>query len=145
MASHWRIWLVRQMDRMSRALDFFSVGVLRPEDIIEWNRRYYSTPGVVASFDHTTDEGLYPEEETVVDRLAEAILLSEVYWVYLAASGPMTVRGRTRAAMQGYLQAVDRVSRLASQIGLQRRARKVPTLDEYLHRRAAAKTQETDA
>lgn len=56
------------MDRVARALDFFSMGILRPRDIVEWNRRYYSNPAIVSSWSRACEIGLHPEEAALVDR-----------------------------------------------------------------------------
>jgi len=49
----------------------------------------------------------------------------------LAAEGPLTGKGRTRALLTAYLAVVDRQVRLAQVLGVERRA-KVPTLGEVL-------------
>lgn len=73
MRIRWRIWLVHQLDRMARAIDFFSLGIMRPDDIVEWNRRYYSNPAIVSNWSKAAAVGLRPEEEMLLDRFAPSV------------------------------------------------------------------------
>lgn len=103
------------------------------QDALQVARRDEIREGLVA------DLGGEPELSTakrvVVDRLAEAELLAQVYFAHLSEARPMTERGRTRAATLAYVQASDRVARLAGQLGLERRARSVATATEILGER----------
>jgi hypothetical protein len=60
----------------------------------------------------------------------------------LLEHGVLTGKGKTRSATNCYLQVLDRFVRLAGTLGLQRRARQVPTLDEVLD---AAEAENADA
>jgi hypothetical protein len=52
-------------------------------------------------------------------------------------NGMMTPRGRLRATYQAWLKASSRYEKLASKLGLKRRAKPAQTLDSYLAERAA--------
>ena len=67
-----------------------------------------------------------------VDDFAQAVVLRDAAYAYLASVGPLTKAGRTRSVVGIYLQASARAERLASQIGLERKARPVPSLSEIL-------------
>jgi hypothetical protein len=51
----------------------------------------------------------------------------------LAARGVMTVRGRPRAAFTLFLRVLDTWDRYAQRLGIERRAKRVPTLSEVMH------------
>jgi hypothetical protein len=51
-------------------------------------------------------------------------------------NGMMTPRGRLRATYQAWLKASSRYEKLASKLGLKRRAKSAQTLDSYLAERA---------
>ena len=70
----------------------------------------------------------------LVERYLETSLLAEWLGGNLIAEGALTSKGRTRAAATLYLQVVDRVYRLASTLGLERRARNAQTIDAYVSR-----------
>jgi hypothetical protein len=53
-------------------------------------------------------------------------------------SGMMTPRGRLRATYAAWLKASSRYEKLASKLGLKRRAKPAQTLDSYLAERTAA-------
>jgi hypothetical protein len=82
----------------------------------------------------------------LVDRFAETSLLCDAYFTFLQdQGGPIGTRGRQRAAVAGYLAALDRQMKLASMIGLTRRATRVPTLAEYLEQKRSAAEAPEDA
>jgi hypothetical protein len=64
----------------------------------------------------------------VVDRLAEATLLSEVTWMDMVHNGVLTGKGRRRAVVDLYLAASDRAARLAGVVGLERRSKDLSQL-----------------
>jgi hypothetical protein len=71
----------------------------------------------------------------LVDRFCETSLLADAYFTWLQdQGGPIGTRGRQRAAVSGYLAALDRQTKLAQLIGLERRARNVASLsaEEFL-------------
>jgi hypothetical protein len=70
----------------------------------------------------------------LVERYLETSLLAEWLGGNLIAEGALTSKGRTRAAATLYLQVVDRVYRLASTLGLERRAKNAQTIDAYVSR-----------
>jgi hypothetical protein len=62
----------------------------------------------------------------LVDRFAEVSLLCDSYMTWLAdQGGPIGNRGRQRAAVGGYLAALDRQMKLSVLIGLERKSKKV--------------------
>jgi hypothetical protein len=63
----------------------------------------------------------YVETSTIADWLGSNIV----------RFGALTGKGRQRAALSAYLQVLDRQLRLAQAIGLERRTKRVPTLDEW--------------
>jgi hypothetical protein len=68
----------------------------------------------------------YVELNAILDHLAERLL----------TEGPITAKGRTRAALSAYLAALDRQVRLAQLLGLERRARGVESMSihDYVRR-----------
>lgn len=58
----------------------------------------------------------------LVDRFCESVQLTEAYFAALEhAGGPISTRGRQRAAVRGYLAALEVQVKLATMIGLERR------------------------
>ena len=70
-----------------------------------------------------------------VQRHAKLELVDTFLWENLQRHGPLTGKGHTRAALTAWLSVVDRLQKSAATLGLQRVARKVPSLDDYLRRR----------
>ena len=73
----------------------------------------------------------------LVSDFAAACVLRDLCWRHIAAVGPMTSKGRRRAAVSLYLEASARAERLAARIGVDRKAAPVPTLAQYLESRTA--------
>jgi len=67
----------------------------------------------------------------LVSAFSEATLLRESVFLRMAGQ-PTTNKGKTRALLSAYLQLVDRELRLAQAIGLERRAKRVPSLSEIM-------------
>jgi len=53
----------------------------------------------------------------------------------IARHGLLTKGGRVRDVYAGFLNGLDRFDRLSQRLGMKRRSKRVPTLDEYLARR----------
>ena len=71
------------------------------------------------------------------DAYCEARLFRESMFVRLVdEGGPITTKGKARALYRSYLEALDREERLAKTLGLSKRAKKVPTVEELLRERA---------
>lgn len=78
--------------------------------------------------DYGGPESLSTAERSLVLELARLELLTEAAGDQLVQSGLHTSKGRVRAAASLWLQLLDRQSRLAGQLGLQRRARPAASL-----------------
>ena len=70
-------------------------------------------------------------QRDLVDRYLELDTVASWLGGNLIAVGPLTAKGRTRAALSAYVTTVDRVHRLAAALGLGRRAKQV-ALPDYL-------------
>jgi hypothetical protein len=69
----------------------------------------------------------------LIDGYAEARLFRQAMGVRLVElGGPVTAKGKARALYSAYLGALDREMRLAQLLGLERRARKVASLEDVL-------------
>jgi hypothetical protein len=66
----------------------------------------------------------------MVERYLETSLLAEWLGGNLLAEGALTAKGKARAAATLYLQVLDRLSRLASTLGLDRRARRLNVAEQ---------------
>ena len=64
-----------------------------------------------------------------VERHARLELVDAYLWANLERLGPLTGKGRTRAALTAWLQVVDRLQKSAMALGLERRQRPVNPLD----------------
>ncbi len=74
---------------------------------------------------------LSPLQLDLVDRYLELDTVASWLGGNLLADGPLTAKGRSRAALSAYLGVVDRVQRMATTLGLNRQPKQV-SLDEYL-------------
>ncbi len=68
----------------------------------------------------------------LVQDFAAAVVLRDLAFAHIASVGPLTKAGRRRAVVALYLEASARAERLAARIGTERRATRVPSLQEYL-------------
>ena len=71
-------------------------------------------------------------QRDLVDRYLELDTVATWLGGNLIAEGPLTAKGRTRAALSAYVKVVDRVHRLSTALGLERHQRRVPSLSEVL-------------
>lgn len=58
-------------------------------------------------------------------------LVAEFLFERLLQAGPLTGKGRTRAATMTYLQVLDRVHRLRQMVGLERRAKSLNVAEQF--------------
>jgi hypothetical protein len=63
-------------------------------------------------------------------------VLAEHLEGHLLGLGVLTAKGRTRAALNAYLSVLDRLTRSAQILGLERKPKRVPNVLEYLEARA---------
>jgi len=70
----------------------------------------------------------------LVEAHAEVSLLRESVFMQIGRlSGPVTGKGKMRALLSAYLSLVDRETRLAQAIGLERRSKAVPNLRDIIN------------
>lgn len=82
--------------------------------------------------------------DSMIGAFAEASLLRRALFAKLSTDGgPISAKGRVKAAVQVYFSALDREQRLAALIGLERKARPVPIGQVVAE--AAAKARERAA
>lgn len=67
-------------------------------------------------------------QQDLIDRYVELDTVAAWLGGHLVAHGPLTAKGRHRAALSAYVSVVDRVHRLATALGLARRPRPVRDL-----------------
>ncbi len=91
--------------------------------------------------DQGGEEELTAARAGLIDRLVSAQAVLVLLESDLAARGMLTPRGRLRTTYGAWLSALDRFQRLTKDLGLERRAVKVPTIEAYL----AQKEQVRDA
>ncbi len=72
----------------------------------------------------------------MVGRYIELSVVADYLGGRLIADGPLTTKGRQRASLTAYLAVVDRLHRVATALGLERRQKPVNPL-EAIHRAAA--------
>jgi len=70
----------------------------------------------------------------MVNRYLELSVVADYLGGRLVTEGPLTTKGRQRAALTAYLGVVDRQTKIATTLGLQRRLRSVAdmSISEYL-------------
>jgi len=81
-----------------------------------------------------TSDDVPPSLSIIVDALIEADVMRSSFFAYITATGgPLSVKGRTRRAVEGWSRACDRCAKLAGMIGLQREP-KAETVDDWFTR-----------
>jgi hypothetical protein len=79
-------------------------------------------------------DALPATQARLVGAFSEVTLLRESIFLRMAGQ-PATNKGRARALLSAYVSLIDRELRLAQAIGLERRAKPVPTLEQYISSR----------
>jgi hypothetical protein len=82
-------------------------------------------------------------ERGFIQRLVELETFCRLLAGNIQARGIVTRAGRVRTAYTLFLSTIDRWDRVAGRLGMARRAKRVPTLHEYLDERAAAQEPES--
>ena len=77
------------------------------------------------------DAQLSQLQRDLIDRYLELDVVAQWLGGNLVADGPLTAKGRARAALSAYVTIVDRVHRVSSALGLGRKQRQV-SLSGYL-------------
>ena len=77
------------------------------------------------------DTTLSQLQQDLVERYLELDTVASWLGGNLMADGPLTAKGRSRAALSTYLTVVDRLHRVSAALGLTRRKKQV-SLDQYL-------------
>jgi hypothetical protein len=78
-------------------------------------------------------------------RLAELEAVVRLLAADLAQRGLTTPKGRVRGTFNRWLEALDRWDKYATRLGIERKARQVPTLREYLDARATHADERSEA
>lgn len=77
-------------------------------------------------------EAMSAVAKRVLARFIELDFLASHLWEDILRRGVMSPKGSQRAAVSAYLAVIDRQARHAQALGLERKARKVPSLTEVL-------------
>lgn len=96
----------------------------------------------------TSDQGGDSDDATAIRlgyqrRLVEVEAMLQLLANDLRTNGVITARGRTRNSVMTFLQTLDRWDRLAQRLGMERRAKKVPTIDEFMRSREQSPSSQT--
>jgi hypothetical protein len=75
------------------------------------------------------DSGAAQTLQATAEAFVEVSLLRRALFHKLAQDGPITGKGRLRAALTAYLGGLDRETRLAQSLGLDRKSRPVDPLE----------------
>ena len=73
-----------------------------------------------------------------VRNLATLEVLQSTFWTFIEAQGVMTAKGKTRSAVTTLLSIIDRQTKLAATLGLERRAKPVASLADVLEAHEAS-------
>jgi len=72
----------------------------------------------------------------VAKRFCELQVIADTIVSNLVREGVLSTKGRQRAALSAYLNVVDRLNKLAAQLGLERKAKAVPSIEDFLKEKA---------
>jgi hypothetical protein len=72
----------------------------------------------------------------VIEQLGTVLVILRFLGGNLMADGPLTAKGKQRAATTAYLQTLDRFVRLTDKVGLERAAKQLPNPADWLEGRA---------
>ena len=75
-------------------------------------------------------------KDHTIEQTGNVLVILRYLGENLMAQGPLTGKGRTRAAATAYLQTLDRYLRLAQLLGLERRPKPVPNPADWLEGKA---------
>jgi hypothetical protein len=117
-------------ERGIRALDGRSTAA---RAIAEWRRDVEADLG--------GSEALSRQQQTLLDMAAAAVFLLGQIDAWVAARPELIVNGRRKSVapvVRERIAVADHLSRLLTQLGLERKAKRVPSLQEYVAERAAA-------
>jgi hypothetical protein len=90
-------------------------------------------------------EELTAVQSAYVRRLGELETVARLLATDLAQRGLFTPRGRVRSTFSRWLETLDRWDRFAQRVGVERKARPVPTLAEYIEARRATEQARSPA
>jgi len=83
--------------------------------------------------DLVADEGAAETLRGLVESYVEVRLLRSSLFIRLSeTAGPITSKGRVRSLFTAYLATVDKETRLATTLGLERRSKTLPSLEEVM-------------
>jgi hypothetical protein len=68
-------------------------------------------------------------------RHGELSVIADTIVTNLLQYGVLSTKGRQRAALSAYLNVVDRLNKLAAQLGLERKQKPVPSIEDFLRER----------
>jgi hypothetical protein len=85
------------------------------------------------------NEALSALTRDLIGRYVELRLVADFLGHQLATVGPLTGKGRQRAALTAYLAVIDRLNRLALSLGLERKAKRVDTIADIVREHAEPK------
>lgn len=108
-----------------------------PPALVE--QRAADVAGIVTDLGGPTE--LTTAQRLLVEQAGHVSTIVRLYAAHIEQHGPFTSKGRVRATTAGLLAAVDRLHRLLVTLGLERRARKAETLEDWLKKRAEAASE----
>jgi len=67
---NWRLWIGRRLFDFSRALQFLTIGIIRPQDFLAATRSFYEDPYLISMSMKSGLKGLNSSEEGILDIVA---------------------------------------------------------------------------
>jgi hypothetical protein len=80
--------------------------------------------------------------EDTLDRYQRLWVLASTLEARIEQEGILTGKGRMRASVTLYLSIIDRLMKLAQQIGFDRRPKQVPSIEDFIRERQQEKGEE---
>ncbi len=105
--------------------------LIQQPDIAAWHKEQVE----LITLDRGGDAELTALQRASIREVARLEVILGALGEEILQHGVLTGRGKCRAATSVYLSVLDRFARLAATVGLERQARPVPSLSEYLVQR----------
>jgi hypothetical protein len=84
-------------------------------------------------------DALSSNQRDLLRLLVKHLSVEEHLWARIAKEGPLSAKGQSRAVLSAWTAVCDRIVKLATTLGLERRAKRVPSIEDFIRERQQEK------